>query len=94
MDKRITDLLDLLGIPNIESEKIDDYQVFHLEDYDLFNQIYNKLERNIEVERDSDSSSLNEEDTHITYIYKDLLIELVGIFDEDDYTLNIYLKED
>ena len=46
------------------------------------------------MERDSDSSSLDEEDAHVTYVYKNMLLELVAIFDDDEYTLNIFEGEE
>ena len=84
------------GVP-LSGEEIDDYLVFDLYDYDYFNDVYNALERNIEVDRDSDNSSLDTEKAHIIYVYKNYLLELVAFFDEDEeqsYTLNIFEGED
>lgn len=85
----IIELLETVGVDPDSGYEDGQYIVFDLYDYDYFNEVYTKLEKNIEVERDSDSSHLDIEYTHITYLYKDMLIELVGLFDEDEYTLNI-----
>ena len=85
------ELLSYLELDDFNGEQIDDYYVVELIDYDLFSEVYNKLERNIDCERDSDNSTLDIEYAHITYIYKDTLVELVAIFDDDDYTLNIFM---
>lgn len=87
--------LELLDRLNIEpdGEVIDNYFVIDLFSYDEFSAVYNRLEKDIEVERDSDKSSLTEKEAHITYIFKDVLVELVALFDEDYYTLNIYEEE-
>lgn len=85
----IIELLETVGVDPDSGYEDGKYIVFDLYDYDYFNEVYSKLERNIEVERDSDSSRLDEETAHVTYLYKDMLVELVGLFDEDDYSLNI-----
>lgn len=92
MSDTILELLEtlLLSEEDIEEEQRDGYYVIELYDYDTFNSVYNKLEANVDAERDSDNSTLDIENIHITYIYKDILVELLGLLDEDDYTLNIY----
>lgn len=92
MDDTKLELLDILGLEP-DGEVIDNYYVIDLYDYEEFNNIYNKLEKNIECERDSDQTSLNEETAHITYVYKDVLVELIALFDSDSYTLNIYEED-
>ena len=86
---KVIELLETVGVDPDSGYEDDQYLVFDLYDYDYFNEVYTKLEQNIEVERDSDSSHLDTEYAHITYFYKDMLVELVGLFDEDEYTLNI-----
>ncbi len=89
MDENKLELLDIVGLEP-DGDIIDNYYVINLYDYDTFNNVYNKLEKNIECERDSDQSSLNEDEAHITYVYKDVLIELIALFNSDEYSLNIY----
>lgn len=95
MNETIIKLLENVGVdPDSIEETEDGYKTFDLYDYDNFNEVYNNLEKMLDVEKDSDNSSLDIENAHIIYIYKDLLVELVAIFDEDDYSLNIFEKED
>lgn len=90
MDENKLEVLDIVGIDPEEGEIVDNYFVIDLYDYETFNSVYNKLEKNIECERDSDQTSLAEDSAHITYLYKDVLIELVALFNTDDYSMNIY----
>lgn len=90
----LEEVLEILGFGNQDGEFVDNYFVIDLLDYDEFNNIYNELEKNINMERDSDSSSLDAEDAHVTYVYKNMLLELVAIFDDDEYTLNIFEGEE
>ena len=90
MESTIIELLENVGVDPDSGEEKEGYQVFNLYDYDYFNEVYNHLEKNLEAERDSDNSSLDMDTAHITYLYKNLLVELVAIFDDDDYSLNIY----
>ena len=92
MDENKLELLDIAGLEP-DGEVIDNYYVIDLYDYDTFNSVYNRLEKNIEVERDSDQTSLNEDSAHITYIFKDVLVELIALFNEDNYTLNLYEED-
>ena len=85
--------IDIAGLNPDDGEYSEPYFVIELFDYDTFNNVYNRLEKNIEFERDSDETSLNDESAHITYVFKDLLVELVAIFDSDNYSFNLY-KED
>ena len=97
MEDNLIEILENVGVDPDSGEEIDDYLVFDLYDYDYFNDVYNALERNIEVDRDSDNSSLDTEKAHIIYVYKNYLLELVAFFDEDEeqsYTLNIFEGED
>lgn len=93
MDENKLEVLDIADLNPDDGEVVDNYFVIDLIDYDTFNNVYNKLEKNIEFERDSDQSSLDEDSAHITYIYKDVLVELVALFDEDDYSINIYEED-
>ena len=94
MSDTIIEILENIGVDPDSGEEKEDYLVFELYDYDYFNEVYNNLERHPEVDRDSDNSTLDIEYAHITYVYKNLLLELVAILDEDDYTLNIFEGED
>lgn len=69
------------------------YYVIELNDYEEFNRVYSKLERDLKVERDSEHSFLNIDEAHVQYTKDNLVIELIALLDENDYTLNIY-KED
>ena len=89
----IIKLLENVGVDPDSCEEIDGYKIFDLYDYDNFNEVYNNLERMLDVEKDSDNSSLDIENAHIVYIYKDMLVELVAIFDDDNYSLNIFEGE-
>lgn len=89
MDENKLELIEIAGVePN--GKQVDNYYVIDLFDYDTFNSVYNRLEKNIECIRDSDNTSLTEDTAHITYLFKDVLVELVALFNEDDYTMNIY----
>ncbi len=90
MDETKQELLESLGLFEEDGEIIDDYLVIDLYDYDNFNRVYNLLEKDIECERDSDQTSLDDYAAHIVYVYKDILVELVALFESDSYTLNIF----
>ncbi|MBQ6631865.1 MAG: hypothetical protein IJH55_07130 [Romboutsia sp.] len=90
MDENKIEVLNIAGLDPDDGEIVDNYFVIDLYDYDNFNNVYNKLEKNIECERDSDQTSLDENTAHITYLYKDVLVELIGLFDTDEYSINIY----
>ena len=93
MDNTRKELIEYLGLEELEGKYIDDYYVIDLYDYDFFNSVYNRLEKNIEAVRDSDQTSLDENAAHVTYLYKDLIVELVAIFDDDDYSINFYEED-
>lgn len=94
MEKQIQEILEKVNI-DVELEKEKDYYVGHLESYEDFVDAYNKLERSLDVFKNSLASFMTEEDSHIQYETEDgLLIELVAIFDEDDYTINVSKDED
>ena len=97
LSDNIIKILEDIGVDPDSYQEIDNYLVFNLYDYDYFNDVYNRLEKNIEVDRDSDNSSLDAEKAHIIYVYKNYLLELIAFFDEDEdenYTLNIFEGED
>lgn len=85
---KISQLLFDLNIKK-EGEIVDDYYVIKLDNYNEFNQVYNKLEKSLELERDSNNSKVDEDSAHVEYFNDDLTVELIAIFDEDEYTLNI-----
>ena len=94
MEKKIQDLLKKLNI-DLEYKKDGNYFVIYVESYDDFLRLYNKLENSLEVFKNSLSSFMAEEDCHIQYETDDgIILELVGILDEDNYTLNISIEED
>lgn len=94
MEKQIQEILEKVNI-DVELEKEKDYYVGHLESYEDFVDAYNKLERSLDVFKNSLASFMTEEDSHIQYETEDgLLVELVAIFDEDDYTINVSKDED
>lgn len=94
MEKQIQEILEKVNI-DVDLEEEKDYYVGHLESYEDFVNTYNKLERSLDVFKNSLASFMTEEDSHIQYETEDgLLIELVAVFDEDDYTINISQDED
>lgn len=94
MEKQIQEILEKVNI-DVELEKEKDYYVGHLESYEDFVDAYNKLERSLDVFKNSLASFMTEDDSHIQYETEDgLLVELVAIFDEDDYTINVSKDED
>lgn len=95
METKIQELLGKLNIEDTELTKDDKYFVINLEDYDDFVKVYNKLEKSLDVFKNSLASFTNEEDAHVQYETDDgIILELVGVFDDDDYTLNISVEED
>ena len=89
MEEKIKYLLKDLRIDDTGGEIIDNYYVITIPDYNEFNRVYNKLEKSLKITKDSNESFLNEQEAHIQYESDDLLIELIAILDEDNYTLNI-----
>lgn len=94
MEKQIQEILEKVNI-DVELEEEKDYYVGHLESYEDFIDAYNKLERSLDVFKNSLASFMTEDDSHIQYETDDgLLVELVAIFDDDDYTINFSKDED
>ena len=94
MEKQIQEILEKVNI-DVELDKEKDYYVGHLESYEDFVDAYNKLERSLDVFKNSLASFMTEDDSHIQYVTDDgILVELVAIFDDDDYTINFSKDED
>lgn len=94
MEQHIQEILEKVNI-NINLEKEKDYYVGHLDSYDDFIDAYNKLERSLDLFKNSLASFMTEEESHVQFETDDgLLIELVGLFDDDDYTINITKDDD
>ena len=94
MEKQIQEILEKVNI-DISLSKEKYYYVGHLESYEDFVDAYNKLERSLDVFKNSLASFMNEDESHVQFETDDgLLIELVAILDEDDYTINITKDED
>lgn len=94
MEKQVEQLLKKLNIKE-PYEKQDNYYVVRYDSYEDFIRLYNKLEKSLVVFKNSLLSFVTEEEGHIQYETDDgLILELVAIFDEDDYTLNISKEED
>ena len=94
MEKQIQEILEKVNI-DVELDKEKDYYVGHLESYEDFVDAYNKLERSLDVFKNSLASFMTEDDSHIQYATDDgILVELVAIFDDDDYTINFSKDED
>lgn len=94
MEKQVEKLLEKLNI-NYPVEQRGKYWVVTLDSYEDFVKTYNKLEKSLVVFKNSLLSFMTEEESHIQYETDDgLILELVAIFDEDDYTLNISKEED
>lgn len=92
MDENKLELLRIAGLEP-DGKIINNYYVIDLHNYETFNKVYNRLEKNIEVERDSDQTSLDEDAAHVTYIFKDVLVELVALFYNDNYSLNLFEED-
>lgn len=94
MEKQIKELLDKLNIEE-QPEQQDEYQVIYFDSFESFLKVYNKLEKSLDVFKNSLSSFFNGDECHLQYETDEgLLLELVGILDEDDYTLNISIEEE
>lgn len=94
MEEKIKELLDKINI-DVELEKDSDYFVGYLESYEDFVNTYNKLERSLDVFKNSLASFMTEEDSHIQYETDDgFIIEVVAIFDSDNYSINISKDKD
>ncbi len=94
MEKQIKELLNKLNI-DLPFEKDNKYYVVKIDSYDDFIKIYNKFEKSLEVFKNSLASFLTEEDCHVQYeTDSGFIFELVGIFDDDDYTINISKDKD
>ena len=94
MEKQIQEILDKLNIEYPFEEK-GEYYVITLESYDDFVKVYNKLEKSLDLFKNSLASFFTEDESHMQYENDDgIIFELVGILDEDDYTLNISKDEE
>lgn len=89
METRIKELLDKLNIGNEELTEEGKYYVITLPDYDEFVKVYNKLENSLHIFKNSLASFAEEDDVHVQYETEDgIVLELVAILSEDNYTLN------
>lgn len=94
MENQIKELLEKLNI-DLPVEEKGRYWVVKLDSYEDFVKIYNKLENSLAVFKNSLLSFMTEEDSHVQYETDDgILVELVAIFDEDDYSINISKDKD
>lgn len=94
METKIKDILNKINI-NIPIEEDGDYYVGYIDSYEDFVNTYNKLERSLDVFKNSLASFMTEEESHIQYETDDgIIIELIALFDEDEYTINISIDKD
>lgn len=94
METKIKDILKKVNI-DTDIEEDGDYYVGYLESYEDFVNTYNKLERSLDIFKNSLASFMTEEESHIQYETEDgIIIELVALFDEDDYSINISEDKD
>ena len=94
METKIKGILKKVNI-NTDIEKDGDYYVGYLESYEDFVNTYNKLERSLDIFKNSLASFMTEDESHIQYETDDgIIIELVAIFDDDEYTINISKEKD
>lgn len=94
METKIKEILKKVNI-NTDIEKDGDYYVGYLESYEDFVNTYNKLERSLDIFKNSLASFMTEDESHIQYETDDgIIIELVALFDDDEYTINISKEED
>ena len=63
--------------------------VAEFNDFDMFTDIYNKLERTKSVTKNSPQSYLNENEGHVEFDGKDFTIYLEGDFNIDEYKITI-----
>lgn len=89
----IKELLKELNIFKSGKETEDGYYVVKLDSYEEFNSVYLALEHEVGINRDSDASFVRVDEAHIQYNKGKLIIELIGLLDDNNYTLNIF-KED
>lgn len=88
IDKLLIDV-GIDSFKTIDEEEIDGAYVLTYEDYDEFSNVYNALENSSKAKKNSPESFLNEKESHIQYETKNYRLELIGLFDDDDYTLTI-----
>lgn len=94
MENQIKELLGKLNI-DLPVEEKGRYWVVKLDSYEDFVKVYNKLENSLAVFKNSLLSFMTEEDSHVQYETDDgILVELVAIFDENDYSINISKDKD
>ena len=86
------ELLKRIGLSD-NGEVIDDVYVIRFDDYDKFTDIYNKLENGDFMDKISPESFLNESECNVRYENDDYILFLIGIFDDDDYSVNLVEKE-
>lgn len=89
----IDNLLRDIGISDT-GEYVDNVYVITFADYDEFSDVYNILENAVNITKNSPESFLNEKESHVQYETEDYVIELIGLFDVDEYTLNIREREE
>lgn len=82
------ELLKELNI-NARGEFKGDVYTIELSSYDEFSMIYNKLEQNDSIKKDSDESYFNMDEAHVTYLADDYDINLNGDLNSDVYVLTI-----
>ena len=94
MEKQVEKLLEKLNIKN-PVEQRGKYWVVTLDSYEDFVKTYNKLEKSLVVFKNSLLSFITESEGHLQYETDDgLIVEVVALFDDDDYTINISKDED
>lgn len=89
MNNKIEKIIEKLNT-GLDFKEDGRYMVGRVETYEDFLKVYNKLEKSLDLFKNSLASFMTEDDCHVQYETEDgLILELVAIFDEDDYTLNI-----
>lgn len=68
---------------------IEDNYVIDISSYDEFSAIYNKLEQSTIIVKDSDESSFNADNAHVTYLSDNYQVILNGDLVNDVYQLMI-----
>lgn len=94
MEKQIKEILNEINIKE-NFKKDGDYYVVTLNSYEEFVKSYNNLEKSLKVFKNSLSSFMTEDESYIQYETKDgIVIVLIGLFNKDQYTINISIDKD
>lgn len=89
----IEDILQQLNIKETGEQNGNAY-IINISTYDMFSGFYNKLEKSLEITKDSNESYMSESKVSIIYYGDDYTINLRGDFDKDIYELKITMDKE